>query len=140
MANELERIGDLAVNICERALLLNVEPQLKPYQDIPKMADIVMSMVRESIDAFVKEDADLAEQIMERDDEVDDLYHVIIRDLLAIMLRNPDAVERGIHIQSIAKFLERMADHSTNLCEQVVFLVKGKDVRQIDGLEKVRKG
>lgn len=140
MANELERIGDLAVNICERALLLNLEPPLKPYNDIPRMGGIAQAMVRDAIDAFVVEDAEKAQGVVDRDDEVDELYHNVIRDLLEIMVRNPDAVERGIHILSIAKFLERMADHSTNLAEQVIFLVKGTDIRQIDGIEKVRRG
>ncbi|MEM6274294.1 MAG: phosphate signaling complex protein PhoU [Myxococcota bacterium] len=129
MVTDLERIGDLAVNISERALDLCRAPQLKPYHDIPQMAEVVQSMVHDAIDAFVKADASKAYDVIARDDTVDDLYVRAFRDLMAIMIRDPGAVERGIHVQSIAKFLERMADHSTNLAEQVIFMVKGKDVR-----------
>jgi phosphate transport system protein len=129
MVTDLERIGDLAVNICERALDLNAEPSLKPYEDVPRMAAIVQSMVRGAIDSFVSSDTEGALAVIARDDEVDELYHVIFRDLLALMIRDPGVVERGIHIQSVAKFLERIGDHSTNLAEEVVFVVKGKDVR-----------
>lgn len=129
MVTDLERIGDLAVNISERALDLCRAPQLKPYHDIPQMAEVVQSMVHDAIDAFVKADANKAYDVIARDDTVDDLYGRAFRDLMAMMIRDPGAVERGIHVQSIAKFLERMADHSTNLAEQVIFMVKGKDVR-----------
>ncbi len=129
MVTDLERIGDLAVNISERALDLCRAPQLKPYHDIPQMAEVVQSMVHDASDAFVKADASKAYDVIARDDTVDDLYVRAFRDLMAIMIRDPGAVERGIHVQSIAKFLERMADHSTNLAEQVIFMVKGKDVR-----------
>lgn len=134
MVTDLERIGDLAVNVCERALDLNEEPPLKPYEDIPQMAGIVLSMVRGAIDAFVSSDAEGALAVIARDDEVDDLYHTIFRDLLALMTHDPGAVERGIHIQSVAKFLERIGDHSTNLAEQVVFMVQGRDVRHAGSL------
>ncbi|MBZ0270488.1 phosphate signaling complex protein PhoU [bacterium] len=129
MANELERIGDLAVNICERVTLLNQEPPLKPYVDTPKMAEVVQTMVRDAINAFVNADTQLADEVIERDDIVDNYFHRIIRDLLDMMIKDNAVVERGIHVQSIAKFLERMADHATNLAEQVIFMVKGKDVR-----------
>lgn len=129
MVTDLERIGDLAVNICERAIDLNKQAQLKPYRDIPRMADTVQSMVHDAIEAFVRGDSETAYDVIDRDDLVDDLYADVFRDLLNIMTSDPSAVERGIHVQSVAKFLERMADHSTNLAEQVIFMVKGKDVR-----------
>ncbi|MBN1945143.1 MAG: phosphate signaling complex protein PhoU [Bradymonadales bacterium] len=135
MVTDLERIGDLAVNICERAIDLNQEPNLKPYEDIPRMAGVVQSMVREAIDAFVTGDVRKARAVVERDDELDELYHRVFRDLLHLMMKDPSGLERGIHIQSVAKFLERMGDHGTNLAEQVVFMVKGKDIRHPGRLE-----
>ncbi|MCZ7585963.1 MAG: phosphate signaling complex protein PhoU [Deltaproteobacteria bacterium] len=132
MANEMERISDLAVNISERALLLNKEPQLKPYIDVPRMKELVQKMVRNAIDAFVSGEVDKAYEVIKQDDEVDALYQAITRELLKVMTRDIEAVERGIHIQSVAKFLERMADHSENLAEQVIFMIKGKDVRNTD--------
>lgn len=134
MVTDLERIGDLAVNICERAIDLNRQPQLAPYRDIPRMAEIVQSMVHDAIDAFVEGDAEKAYDVIERDDEVDELYARVFRDLLQLMTTEPAAVERGIHVQSVAKFLERMADHSTNLAEQVIFMINGKDVRHLGKL------
>lgn len=129
MVTDLERIGDLAVNVSERALDLNKEPQLAPYIDIPKMASIVQGMVRDAIDAFVEGDTKKANDVIERDDEVDKLYHDVFQHLLELMSQHSSHIERGIHIQSVAKFLERMADHATNLAEQVIFLVRAKDIR-----------
>lgn len=134
MVTDLERIADLAVNICERALQLNAEEQLKPFVGIPKMAGIVRSMVKDAIDAFVAKDAVKAQAVIDRDDEVDDLYRDVFRELLAIMIGEPTAVECGIHMQSVAKYLERMGDHGTNLAELVVFMVKGKDIRHVGKL------
>lgn len=135
MVTDLERIGDLAVNICERAIDLAKVPELAPWQDIPRMADITQSMVRDAIDAFVAGDVDKAQSVIARDNEVDELYTRVFLDILAIMRSDSDTVERGIHVQSVAKWLERMADHSTNLAEQVIFMVKGKDVRHMGKLE-----
>lgn len=129
MVTDLERIGDLAVNICERAIDLAGEAPLKPWHDVPAMAAIVQSMVRDAIDAFVAKDVDKARAVIERDNEVDDLYGQVFRDVLGIMRSDAATVERGIHVQSVAKWLERMADHATNLAEQVVFLVRGTDIR-----------
>lgn len=134
MVTDLERIGDLAVNICERALDLSSEPPLRSYDDIVRTADLVQSMVRDAIDAFVHADDGKAQRVIDRDSEVDDLYHEIFRDLLQRMLVDPSAIERGIHLQSVAKWLERMADHSTNIAEQVIFMVKGKDIRHVGHL------
>jgi phosphate transport system protein len=134
MVTDLERIGDLAVNICERAIDLAAAPLLKPWEEVPRMADIVKSMVRDAIDAFIAGDADKAQSIILRDTVVDGLYTGVFRDILAIMLKDASTVERGIHVQSVAKWLERMADHSTNLAEQVIFLVKGNDVRHLGKL------
>lgn len=136
MVTDLERIGDLAVNICERA----VDLADAPVQEIPpqagKMADIVQSMVRDAIDAFVNADDAMAHEVIARDDEVDDLYHEAFRNTLARMQEQPGDVKRGIHVLSVVKWLERMADHSTNLAEQVIFLTRGEDVRHPGKLEK----
>jgi phosphate transport system protein len=134
MVTDLERIGDLAVNICERAIDLSAEPPLRSHDDIVRVADIVQSMVRDAIDAFVRGDDKKAEQVIARDDEVDELYHQIFRDILAMMLKDSSAIQRGIHMQSVAKWLERIADHSTNLAELVIFMIKGKDVRHLGHL------
>jgi phosphate transport system protein len=139
MVTDLERIGDLAVNICERAIDLSLLPPLRPYQDIPEMATTVQSMVRDAIDAFVESDVEKAQAVIERDDVVDALYTRAFRDVLGLMLRDGGTVERGIHVQSVAKWLERMADHATNLAEQVVFMVKGQDIRHT-GKPRARTG
>ena len=129
MVTDLERIGDLAVNICERAIDLSKEPILKPFEDTPKMARIVQTMVRDAIDSFVHKDSKRARDVIERDDEVDDLYDKIFTDILQLMKEDSKNIRRCIHIQSVAKWLERMADHTTNLAEQVILMVEGKDVR-----------
>ncbi len=134
MVTDLERIGDLAVNICERAIQLSGEPPLRNYDDIQRTADLVQSMVRDAIDAFVQADDQKAQAVIERDAEVDELYHQIFRDILALMLKDSATIERGIHMQSVAKWLERIADHSTNLAELVVFMVKGQDIRHVGHL------
>lgn len=134
MVTDLERIGDLAVNICERAIELSSEPKLVAYDDIVRMADIVQSMVRDAIDAFVRADDKKAEDVIARDAEVDELYQQSFRNVLSLMRTDPAAIQRGIHIQSVAKWLERIADHSTNLAELVVFMVQGRDIRHIGHL------
>lgn len=134
MVTDLERIADLSVNICERAIDLSDEPRMKPYEKIPRMAVIVRSMVHDAIDAFVSADAVKAQDVVDRDDEVDELYAQVFRETLELMLQDSSAVERGIRVQSVAKYLERMADHGTNLAEQVVFMVKGTDIRHIGKL------
>jgi len=135
MVTDLERIGDLAVNICERAIDLDQDPPLKPWVDVPRMANIVQAMVRDAIDAFVAGDAERAQSVVERDASLDELYTRVFRELLSTMLHDGSKVERGIHAQSVAKWLERMGDHATNLAEQVVFMVKGKDIRHLTTLE-----
>ena len=130
MVTDLERIGDLAVNICERAIDLCTLPALpRPWADIERMAEIARIMVGSAIDAFVKEDGEAARAVIERDDEVDDLYAQIFQDILALMKERPDMLRPCIHVQSVAKWIERMADHATNLAEQVIFMIDGMDVR-----------
>ena len=129
LASELERISDLAENVCERAIELNDEPQLKPYIDIPRMGKWARTMVKESIDAFVKDDAALARKVLTDDDFVDDLMVQLFRELLSFMLEDPRTTSRAIRLTFIAKYLERMADHATNIAELVVYLVEGKIIR-----------
>lgn len=131
ITTDLERIGDMAVNICERALELNQEPQLKPYIDIPRMARISQRMIRESLDAFVREDIELALKVCRDDDEVDQLNAQIFRETLTFMLENAQTISRATKISSISKYLERIADHATNIAEMVIFMVKGKSIRHM---------
>jgi phosphate transport system protein len=129
IATELERISDLAENVCERAIELNEEPQLKPYIDIPTMGNMARMMVKQSIDAFVKNDSALARKVLADDDYVDDLMEQIFRELLSFMIEDARTITRAIRLSFIAKYLERMADHATNIAELVVYLVEGKIIR-----------
>ncbi len=129
ISSELERMSDLAENICERAIELNAEPQLKPYIDIPYMAECAGLMVRESLDAFVKTDAALARKVIADDDVVDHLTEQLFRELLSFMIENPRTITRAIRLSFISKYLERIADHATNIAELVVYLAEGKNIR-----------
>ncbi|MGH8011516.1 MAG: phosphate signaling complex PhoU family protein, partial [Candidatus Binataceae bacterium] len=120
------------VNICERALELNEEPQLKPYIDIPRMAAIAQSMVKDSLDAFMRDDTRLAEEVIDRDDEVDGLNYQIYRELLSYMAEDPQTIARATRILFVSKYLERIADHATNIAEMVVYMVKGRTIRHMD--------
>ncbi len=126
---DLERMSDLAANIAERALELNKEPNIKPYVDIPRMRDIAHGMTRDALDAFVNKDKRLAMDVIMRDDEIDDLKHAIISELLFLMLKDPKIISRAMRIIFIAQYLERFADHATNIAEMVVYLVEGKIIR-----------
>jgi phosphate transport system protein len=132
ITTDLERIGDMAVNMCERTLELNQEPQLKPFIDIPRMAEVAQQMLRESLDAFVREDVDLALKVCRDDDIIDGLNGQLFRELLSYMVEEPKTVTRAIRLLFIAKYLERIADHATNIAEMVVFMVKGKSIRHMD--------
>jgi phosphate transport system protein len=129
ISTELERISDLAENVSERTIELNEEPQLKPYIDIPLMGKMARTMVKESIDAFVKDDSALARKVLADDDFVDDLMEQLFRELLSFMLEDTRTISRAIRLSFIAKYLERMADHATNIAELVVYLVEGKIIR-----------
>jgi phosphate transport system protein len=135
MVTDLERIGDLAVNICERAMDLGPSQPLNAYEDVPRMAAVVQSMVKDAIDAFVARDSRKAEEVVGRDDEVDEHYHALFRKILSLMIDDPGLVQRGIHLQSVAKYLERMGDHATNLAEHVIFMIRAKDVRHAGKLD-----
>jgi len=128
---DLERIGDMAVNICERVLELNQESQLKPYIDLPTMANIVQTMVKESLDAFVKEDVQLALKVTQDDEQVDNYLDQIFRELLTYMMQDARTISRATRLLFISKNLERMADHAVNIAELVIFMVEGKIIRHI---------
>ncbi|MFA5072767.1 MAG: phosphate signaling complex protein PhoU [Nitrospirota bacterium] len=128
---DLERMGDLAVDICERVVELCEEPPLKPYIDLPRMAEASQKMLKESLDAFLARDADLAIQVCTADDFVDDLTRQIFNDLLVYMLEDPKNISRAVRLSYITKYLERVADHATNIAEMVVYMVKGKVIRHM---------
>ena len=129
LTTDIERIGDSTVNICERVRELNEEPPLQPYTTLSDMAEATQAMLREALDAFVEGDADRAQEVIERDSTVDAYYAQIFRELLTYMMENPRNIYRCTRAQSIAKYLERIADHTTNLAELVVFMARGKDIR-----------
>ena len=136
---DLERMGDQAVNIAERAISLNQEPQLKPYIDIPRMAEITQSMVKDVLDAFVTKDSKLARSVCERDDLVDGLNDQVFRELLTYMMSDPKTTTRAVHLMIVSRCLERIADHATNIAEDVIFMVDAlvikhhADVKEADG-------
>ena len=126
ITTDLERIGDNAVNICERALELNEVPQLKPYIDLPRMTQIAQSMVKDSIDAFMRNDVELAQQVIDRDDEVDGLNYQIYRELLSYMAEDAHTIGPATRLLFVSKYMERIADHATNIAEMVIYMVKGR--------------
>jgi phosphate transport system protein len=134
ITTDLERIGDMAENLCERAIELNEEPQLKPYIDIPCIAEIAQRMLRQSLDAFVREDTELALHVCAEDDRIDALTAQLFRELLSYMAENPRTVTRATRLLFVSKYLERIADHATNIAEMVIFMVKGKSIRHLDRL------
>jgi len=126
---DLERIGDLAVNIAERALDLNQEPQLKPYIDIPRMDEDARWMLRGALEAYITKNEAIAMEVIERDEEVDQLNHQIARELLTYMIEDTRKVSSAMKIMMVSKYLERAADHSVNVAEQAIFMMKGTVVR-----------
>jgi len=128
---DLERMGDLAVDISERTIELLEEPQLKPYIDIPRMAEAAQKMLKDSLDAFVDRNADLARKVCEADDFVDDLNKQIFNELLVYMLQDPKNIARAVRLTYVAKYLERIGDHATNIAEMVVYMVQGKVIRHM---------
>lgn len=133
MNNDLERVGDLSVNICESSLFLIERPMVKPLIDIPRMAQESIGMLKESIDAFVYEDAKLAKNVCERDNIVDGLREQIIRELLTFMISDATTIERSLQLIRISHNLERIADLSTNISEDVIFMVEGKIIKHHKG-------
>lgn len=131
ITTDLERMADQAVNIGQRAIELNEEPQLKPYIDIPIMSQLSQKMMRDALDAFVHRDADLARQVIPADNKVDALKNQIFRELLTFMMEDPRTIPRAIRLILVSRHLERIADHATNIAEMVVFLVEGKSIRHV---------
>jgi len=131
---ELERIADLAQDVCERAIELNREPQLKPLIAIPRLSLDAQTMVRQALDAFVRGDATLAREVIARDDTVDLETEQSFRELLTYMLEDPRNISRAIRLTFIGKYFERMADSATNICEMVVYLVEGKMIKHAAGM------
>ncbi|MBN1381397.1 MAG: phosphate signaling complex protein PhoU [Deltaproteobacteria bacterium] len=125
----LERIGDMAVNIAEKAIILAQETQLKPYIDLPRMTEIVRNMIKESIDSFVNEDLVIAQNVTLQEDMVDKLNEQIFRELLTFMMEDPRTIHRATIIMQISKNLERIADHAKGIADMVIYLVTGKSVR-----------
>jgi len=127
--SDLERIADQAVNITEHTEVLLQFPEVKPLIDIPRMAEIASEMLRDALDAFVEQDAATAREIVLRDDEVDGLKDQVIRELLTYMISDPKTIKPGLQLVLIARNLERIADHATNISEDVVYMVEAKDIR-----------
>jgi phosphate transport system protein len=132
ITTDLERMGDMAVNIAERAMELNEEPQLKPFVNIPKMAEAAQSMVRDSLDAFVTGCSRLPYEVIKRDDEVDQLTVRNFEELLSLMIQDPKIIPLAIKRTYIAKYLERIADHATNIAEMIIYMCRGKMIRHTE--------
>ena len=129
---DLERIGDQAINIVEQAEKLVSVPPVKPLIDIPRMAEIAEEMLKAALDAFVQGNVELAYRTIERDDAVDQLKDQVFRELLTFMMADASTIARSMDLILVSRHLERIADHATNICEDVIFMVKGKDVRHQD--------
>jgi len=137
IGSDLERVGDLAVNIAEVSLDLLTQPPLKPLIDIPRMAGVAQSMVRDALNAFVNRDEKLARAVCERDDEVDSLNDQVFRELLTYMMNDQSTINRAVGLILIGRHLERIADHATNIGEDVIYLVLGKTIKH--HIEEIRR-
>jgi phosphate transport system protein len=129
ISQNLERVGDEATTIARRALELNTEPQLKTFIDIPRMAATALAMLKESLDAFVNKQPEKARAVIPRDKEVDALNHQLYRELSSYMVENPSTITRCLNLMTVSKSLERVADHATNIAEEVVYLCEARDIR-----------
>jgi len=127
--SDLERVGDQAVNIAEKAIEINQEPPMKPYVDLPKCAETVRTMVREALDAFMKRDPVKAREILEKDDVIDGINDKVYKDLQKLMMEKPESVRQGVALIMVSHNLERVADLATNIAEDVIYLSRGIDVR-----------
>jgi len=129
ISRNLERVGDEATTIARRAMELNQEPQLKPFMDIPRMAGIALGLLKESLDSFVRKEPEKARAIVPRDKEVDALNRQMYRELSSYMVENPSTISRCLNLMTVAKSLERVADHAANIAEEVVYLCEARDIR-----------
>jgi len=132
ISHNLERVGDEAVTIARRAVELNTEPQLKPYVDLPRMATMSLEMLRAALTAFVNRQPEVARAVIPRDSEVDELNRQLHRELSSYMIERPTTITRCLRLMVISKALERIADHATNIAEEVVYLYEAKDIRHTD--------
>ncbi|MDD2763345.1 MAG: phosphate signaling complex protein PhoU [Opitutaceae bacterium] len=138
-SHDLERVGDEATSIAKRAIKLSAEPPLKPYIDLPRMAGIALEMLRDALDCFLQVDEAKAIAVCKRDAEVDSLNRQLYRELTSFMVEKPETISRAIELMFISKSLERIADHATNIAEEMIYLSKGKDVRHTEELKKGNK-
>jgi phosphate transport system protein len=129
ITGHLERIGDMAVNIAEKALQLNDEPQLKPYIDLPRMTDLVSGMIKDSLDSFIRNDLAMAERVRRTEQVVDDLNEQIFREILTFMMEDSKSIHRGLLIMQVSKNMERIADHAKGIADMVTYMVTGECVR-----------
>ncbi len=129
IAGELERVGDQAINICQNTAAIMQHPPLKPLIDIPLMADVARGMLKDSLDSFVRQEVALARRILETDDKVDAFKNQIFRELLTYMMSEPVTIPRALPLILISRNLERVGDHATNIAEEVIYVVQGRDVR-----------
>ena len=134
--HDLERVGDEANNIAKRAMRLATEAPLKPYIDLPRMADLALAMLRDALDCFLQHDHDKALDVIRRDKEVDDLNRQFYRELSSYMAEKPETISRALELMFISKSIERIADHATNIAEEMVYLAKGEDIRHSEELKK----
>jgi phosphate transport system protein len=129
ISRNLERVGDEATTIARRAMELNQEPQLRPFTDIPRMAGIALGLLKEALDSFVRKEPEKARAIVPRDKEVDAINRQMYRDLSSFMVDNPTTISRCLNLMTVAKSLERVADHAANIAEEVVYLCEARDIR-----------
>lgn len=135
-SHDLERVGDEATSIAKRAVRLAAEPPLKPYVDIPRMANIALEMLRDALDCFLSADPEKAMAVVRRDSEVDLINKQLYRELSSFMIERPGTISRALELMFISKSIERIADHATNIAEEMVFLSQAKDIRHLDELKK----
>ncbi|HVU15814.1 MAG TPA: phosphate signaling complex protein PhoU [Candidatus Didemnitutus sp.] len=135
-SHDLERVGDEATSIARRARRLAIEPKMELYSDIPRMSNIALEMLRDALDCFILEDEQKALAVCRRDPEVDNLNRMVYRRLTSYMIERPDTIARSLELMFISKSIERIADHATNIAEEMIYLAKGKDVRHTDQVRK----
>lgn len=138
-SHDLERVGDEATSIARRARKLAIEPKIELYADIPRMANIALEMLRDALDCFVHEDEQKALAVIRRDPEVDNINRLVYRRLTSYMIEKPDTIARALELMFISKSIERIADHATNIAEEMIYLAKGKDVRHSEELKQVQQ-
>jgi phosphate transport system protein len=136
VSTDLERVGDMASHMAERAYELAAEPPIQPVINLPHMADLARNMLQRALDAFVREDADLALAVCQADDAVDKLHDQFLRDIVSFMAVEPRAIGPAIRLLFVSKNLERVADHATNIAEMVIYLVKGRSIRHMDAIPR----